>query len=223
MNNFTGHFLTRVKDISRTGGFSLLSHIFINKILFFSLGFRSVCAFQKESTSQSADYVDPEFELICLNMDKMHILYQLGGSDISAQDKEYFDKCSGQVECYVSKLNGRITGYYFVNNHFFDVPEVNIKLNLSPDCFYIFKCFVFDQYRRHRIYTNSLVNITALKFKNGFKKSLVCASATNLPAIRANEKAGFKRIGKCWAIQKGPFRRTFSHFERGYLTFICPK
>lgn len=200
-----------------------MPNIFVNKLLFLTLGYRSVYVFQMESTSHFINNVDPEFELICLNTDGIHMLYQLDESNLTTMDKAYFDKCSRSVECYVSKLNGCITGYYFVNNHFFDVPEVDIKLNLSPNSFYIFKCYVFNQYRLHSIYTNSLLNIMALKFQNGFQRSLICASATNLPAIRANEKVGFKRIGKCWAIRKGPFQKNYSHFERGFLTYICPK
>jgi len=159
-------------------------------------------------------------ELYHLHKDEMDELYQMENSDISNRDKDYFDKSSEYIDCYVSKLNGRITGYYFVNNRLLDVPEVNIKLRLPPLTFYIFKCFVFRGYRKRGIYTAALLRINRLKFQNNFRASFICASPTNIAAIKGNERVGFRKIGRCWTIQKGPFRKSFNNFERRCLNLL---
>lgn len=99
--------------------------------------------------------------------------------------------------CFVSvRGDGKIVGYCWVAYEGIHLNEIDRKLELSPEEAMIYDCFVYEEYRKRRVYQRMLGTVCIFIRDKGFQRVYIHSVSTNIPSNKGIKKVGFKEKGR---------------------------
>ena len=120
---------------------------------------------------------------------------------------------------FIAKQNGKIIGFFWVATRCVKVPDFHAIINLNEQEAYDYNNYIVEEFRGKNINMNLKKYAFDILKQQGYNKIFNYIHTLNKSSLRANEKIGYRTIGKTTLIRIMTLEHRYHNFSTKKIIF----